>query len=408
MNKVLIVSRRELGATIARTSFKVMTAIVPVLGLLAVITVFIVQAVRSEDTPEEKTIGYVDATQMFDSAQEQGLVTFRRYQDEEVATRALLDGEIDQLYVILPDYLKMGVVVEVKRGERGVSIDNSSTAPLRRFLVDNLLEGAVSEQQIARVRQPVELATVEVDEDGTLVEDDPINEAHLIFFLGLGLLIVTSIFTSAGFLLQGLNEEKENRIMEVLLSSVSPGQLMLGKLLGLGAAGLIQVISWAISGGALFLVLGAGNIDIPDITLPGPGPMLLGLAYFFLGYALFGTLMAALGAVTTSQRESSQISFIVVMPAMAPAWVLTQLLRDPDGVLATVLTLIPLTAPVTALLRIALGAIGPLELVLSMALMLVAIFLTVLLTQRLFRVYLLMYGRRPGIREMARTLMSGQ
>jgi ABC-2 type transport system permease protein len=407
VNKVLIVSRRELGATLGRTSFKIMTAIVPVLGILAVISVFVFQAVRTEGPPQEKTIGYVDATQMFDSAQEQDLVTFRRYHDQEVAVQALLDGEIEQLYVISPDYLETGFVAEVKREDKGLPIDGAATSALRRFLVENLLEGVVSEQEIARVRQPANLTTVEVDETGTPV-DEPLNLPHLLFFLGLGLLIVMSIFTSAGYLLQGLNEEKENRIMEVLLSSVSPGQLMLGKLLGLGAAGLLQVFTWAIAGAALLLVLGSSSIDVPEITLPSPGPMLLGLTYFFLGYALFGTLMAALGAITTSQRESSQISFIVVLPAMAPAWVLTPLIKNPDGTLATVLTLIPVTAPVTSLLRIALGAIGPLELVLSMALMLVAIFLAVLLTQRLFRVYLLMYGRRPGIREMARTLIGGQ
>ena len=95
MNKTLVVGRRELTSTIGRTSFKIMTAIVPALGLLAVIAVFIFQAVNTEDTPKEKTIGYVDATQTFDSAQEQGLVTFRLYDDQEVATKALLDGDIE-------------------------------------------------------------------------------------------------------------------------------------------------------------------------------------------------------------------------------------------------------------------------------------------------------------------------
>jgi ABC-2 type transport system permease protein len=408
MNKSGIVARRELGSTLGRTSFRLMTALIPVLGLVAVIGFLVFQAVRSEGAPEEKTIGYVDATSSFDGAFEQGLVTFKPYGDEAAAIGALLDDEIDQLYVIPVNYLETGVVLEVKREERGLSIDTSSTTTLRRFLVDNLLEGAVSEYQIERVRQPVVLATLEVDESGAPVKDDPLNVAHLAFFLGLGVLIVISIMTSAGYILQGLNEEKENRIMEVLLSSVSPSQLMLGKLLGLGAAGLIQVVLWAISGVALLLLLGSGDIDLPELTLPPPVPLLLGLAYFFLGYALFGTLMAALGAITTSQRESSQISFIVIFPAVAPTWFITPMLTNPDSTLATVLTLIPFTAPVTALFRIALGAIGPLELALSMALMLGTIFLTVLLTQRLFRVYLLMYGRRPGIREMGRTLMSGR
>ena len=407
MDKSLIVARRELRVMLSRTSFKFFTALVPALGLLALIAFFVFQAVRTEGPPEEKTIGYVDATSMFGGALEQGLVTFRPYEDEADAIDAFLDGEIDQLYVIPADYLTEGIVLEVRREEKGLPIDGESTGALRRFLVDNLLAEAASEQQIQRVQQPVNLATIEVDETGTPV-DESLNLQHLLFFLGLGLLIVISIFTSAGYLLQGLNEEKESRIMEVLLSSVSPGQLMLGKLVGLGAAGLFQVFVWVISSAVLLWVLSRSDIDALEITLPPAGPMLLGMAYFFLGYALFGTLMAALGAITTSQRESSQISFIVVLPAMAPAWFFEPLLKDPEGALARMLTLIPLTAPVTTLLRIALGAIGPLELVLSMALMLGAIILAVLLTQRLFRVYLLMYGRRPGIREMARTLMSGQ
>ncbi|GAH57167.1 unnamed protein product, partial [marine sediment metagenome] len=130
-----------------------------------------------------------------------------------------------------------------------------------------------------------------------------------------GFLLIMAIFSSSGYLLQGLGEEKENRIMEILLSSVSPRQLLTGKVLGLGAAGLVQVVIWLLS--IVFLVqLASTTIGGVLSTLQIPGNLLvLGIVYFILGYLLFAVLMAGIGAIGATARESQQMSMLILMPA---------------------------------------------------------------------------------------------
>ena len=161
--------------------------------------------------------------------------------------------------------------------------------------------------------------------------------------------------------MQGLSEEKENRIMEVLLSSIKPEHLMLGKLLGLGAAGLVQMAVWTTAMlGALFVL--SGFIDVPlDRLAPSPFGVVVALAYFLLGYAFFGTLQAAFGAITTNQREANNMTVFIVLPAFAPLWFLQVIFSDPEGTFARTMSFVPFTAPLTSLVRLGLDGMGTLR-----------------------------------------------
>lgn len=407
MDKITIVMSHEFRVTLRRTSFRLITAALPTLAVLGVAGIFIFQAVSTERAPTTTTVGYVDGTGLFTGFREQGLVTFQPFLNREAGVRALLADEIKGLYLIPSDYLETGRVVQVKERRPGIPLDEEGTAALKGFLLDNLLAGQMAPERTDRVRQPVVLGTMEVDAEGQPVEE-AMDFGHFFFFLGLGFLIVLSILSVSGYLLQGLNEEKENRIMEVLLSSLTPERLMLGKLLGLGAAGLAQVGVWVVTGLVLFQVLRSSGLNLPQVSLPSVPLILLALLYFGLSYAFVGAIMASLGAVTTSQREASQITFIFALPFVAPMWVLSQLIQSPDSTLAQVLTLIPFTSPLTSLIRVAMNAMQPVDLAISLLVLALATVLSVLLALRLFRTYLLMYGQRPGIRQIARTLVLGR
>ncbi len=369
MAKVFIVARQEFMVILGRNSFRIFTALLPALGLIALVEVLIFQSVTEDREPEKATTGYVDEAGFFARFQEQG-------------------------------------VVQVKKEQRGIHLDDEGYAALEGFLLDNLLSGQLPEDLLARSRSPVLLTTLEVDEAGNPVEE-PFKFGRFFFFIALGMMVIMSVFATSGYLLQGLSEEKENRIMEVLLSSVTPDQLMLGKLLGLGAAGLAQVLVWVTSGGILFVLFQNTALDLPSVELPTPGLVALGLLYFLLGFAFFGALLGALGAVTTTQREAQQVTFIFILPGVAPLWLLTPILENPEGTLPRVLSFIPFTALVTAMVRLAMNAMGALDLVVSLGLLALGTALAVLLTLRLFRTYLLMYGRRPGVREILTTLARG-
>jgi ABC-2 type transport system permease protein len=213
-----------------------------------------------------------------------------------------------------------------------------------------------------------------------------------------------AIFSSSGYLLQGLGEEKENRIMEILLSSVSARQLLTGKVLGLGAAGLVQIIVWLLS--AVFLMRWVSTTTGGILsTLQIPGNLLvLSIVYFILGYLFFAILMAGVGAIGATARESQQMSMLFLMPVWIPFWVLFFLVRNPDHVINTVLTMIPVTAPTMVFIRLGTSGIPTWELVLSISLLVAAIIGALVLAAKAFRVFLLMYGKTPRLGEIIRSL----
>ena len=418
-SKTWLVARHEFAVTIGRLGFRIFAAAVPVLALLALIGIGVFDAVRGGDEPsgsarepsvEVTRVGYVDFSAgedgqpLFTSFHEQDGVSFAPYADEDAGSSALQTGEIDALYVFPRDFLETGSVVRIRMEDGG---GGAGADALRRFVLSNLVAEEVSEQQLERVIKPYSVSTVELSESGAPVEEDEFDSGEFLFSFGAGMLLVVSVLTAAGYLLQGLSEEKENRIMEVLLSSLKPEQLMFGKLVGLGGAGLLQMAVWTAALVAFLLALGR-IVDLPvELSAPSVGTLGVALAYFLLGYALLGTVQAALGVVTTNQKEANNIAVFVVLPAVSPMWFLAVLIEHPDGVLAQVLSYVPFTAPLTGLIRFGAGGTSLGEVALSLGVLAVFTALAVLLTARLFRAYLLVYGQRPGVRHILRTLWSG-
>ena len=417
--KTWLVARHEFAVTIGRLGFRIFAAAVPVLALLALIGIGIFDAVRGGDEPSSSAgepiaeitrVGYIDHTlgedgqPLFASFREQDGVTFAPYEDEDAGKAALEAKEIAELYVFGRNYLETGHVWRIRMKDHG---EGAGSAALRRFVVSNIAAGAVGEQEVERLIRPYSLSTAELSESGASVDDEEDDGANFLFAFAAGMLLIVSVLTAAGYLLQGLSEEKENRIMEVLLSSLKPEQLMFGKLLGLGAAGLLQMAVWTASLVAFLLALNR-IVPVPvELSAPSIDAVVVALAYFLLGYAFLGTIQAALGVVTTNQKEANNIAMFVVLPAVSPMWFLAVLLEHPDGVLARVLSLVPVTAPLTGLIRFGVGGMGFAEVALSLGVLAVFTALAALLTARLFRAYLLVYGQRPGVRHILRTLRSG-
>ncbi|MEX2599808.1 MAG: ABC transporter permease [Dehalococcoidia bacterium] len=413
MNNIRIVSNHEIWATVRRRSFIVMTAIFPALALLALAGFAIYQQVSDGDTAptEAVVVGYVDESGLFADEWEQGATTYRPIEGREQAFQALLNEEIDDLVLIPEDYLATGQVVRVQEETQGVGVGGGSAPALEQFLLDNLLADRLSDDVRARVDLPSLVQTLEIDADGNPVQSD-FDGGRLLFFLLLTFLVMFGVFTASGYFQEGLSEEKETRIMEVLLSSITPRDLMFGKLLGLGLVGLAQTVFWVVFAVGLFLIVRAtGLVDLPDeimeMPLPGPGLMLLGLLYYVLGYILLGALMSALGAVTTSHREAQQVVFLFLLPFLIPVWFVGAIIGDPGGAVARWLSLVPLTSPTGALVRLGVDGMSGMEILISLALLTVTTALAVLFALRLFEAYLLMYGQRPGLLSLGRTMIKG-
>ena len=404
MNKTVLILKHEFRQTIKRKGFVIMTLAFPLIVLLII---GIYQIVQGIDTPpaldEEVAIGYIDEVGGFDDyINQSGGITFVAYQTEEKATGALLAEDISEYFIIPLDYVSEGIITRYTL-EKEVEPPDEIRWAMKSFLLSNLLEGQTSLEITERVKAPLELYSIRLDETGDVATEQGGFGALIVPFL-FGFLLIIAIFSSSGYLLQGLGEEKENRIMEILLSSVSTRQLLTGKVLGLGAAGLVQMVIWLLS--AVFLVrLASTTIGGVLSTLQISGNLLfLGIVYFFLGYLLFAVLMAGIGAIGATARESQQMSMLIIMPVWIPAWVSFLFIENPDHIVNKILTIIPITAPMAVFMRLGTSGIPTWELVLSISLLLVSIIGALVLASKAFRTFLLMYGKTPRLGEIIRSL----
>ena len=406
MKKTWTIARHEFITTIRRISYILLTLSFPVLGLLGIlIYTGVTQWGGEGPPPEELKVGYVDNTGMFDEYTDPDGVAFILYDTSDEAREALFIEEISEYFIIPENYLEMGLI-ERYTTERELGLPGATMVLMEDFLIANLLSGEVSDEVLQRAQSPMLSVSTRLDpETGEIIPAESEFAAFAMPYI-FALLFMMSLFFTSGYLLQGVSEEKENRLIEILLSSVSARQLLTGKVIGLGAAGLIQIVIWLISAMAL-LAIASLSISLPEgLTIP-LGLFIFGIIYFILGYLLFGIMMTTLGSIGSTARESSQWTGIIVMPAVAPLVLVGLFGSNPDHIIFTIFTLFPLTAPVAAIMKLSIGALPIWELLLSIAILIASILAAMWLAARVFRTFLLMYGKRPSLREMRRYIREG-
>jgi ABC-2 type transport system permease protein len=400
MRKTLTILKHELGQTLKRRSFILVTLSIPLLLLIGYGIYQGVQHWTKPAEPEQRTIGYVDRVGMFAGYTTQGSFSFVSYDSEAEAKGALLADDVDEYFVIPEDYLSNGVIHRfTQRSE--MEVPGTIRKTIQDFLLSNLLADEIGSELLERAKAPMYLSTVQLDESGEVTEESEFSR----FFLPVifGMLFVFAIFFTSGFLLQSVSEEKENRVIEIILSSVSSRQLLAGKVLGLGVAGLMQIVVW-LAAIRVFADLASVNIPVLSDLSISSGFIAVGVIYFILGYLLFAALFAGIGSMGSTARESQGLSGILAMPAVVPLWLNYFIISDPDGLLARVLTFVPLTAPTAAMMRLSRGSMSGLEVALSLLLLAAAVVFTLWMASKIFRAFLLMYGKSPGLKEIVRAL----
>jgi len=321
---------------------------------------------------------------------------FLPFPDEQTALAAMERKEIGAVYVIPADYVTEGKITAYNASESILSEGKLSQVPLRRLLVRSLAGDAVPPEVVKRILSPVDLTTLNKRPDGTWAAR---GVAELVRRLGVPigftLLLLISILTSAGTLIQGVSEEKENRVIEIILSSIDARSLLLGKLLGLGAAGLLQLAIWLTMALLPAVMLIAGLALSPKIVI-------LCLAYFVLAFLLYGTLITATGVLGTNAKDMQQYGMFWSIGSAIPMVFMEVLLRAPRGTTARILSYFPLTSPVTMMLRIGSEGVSWWEIPLTLAILAASVWIALRFAARIFRTALLMYGKRPSLVEIFR------
>jgi ABC-2 type transport system permease protein len=400
VKKAWIVARHEFLITVKRVWFVVATFVLPLIfaGIGYGMHTVAQRALEESTAPvRNKPMGFVDHWgQLPDHP------GFVRYADEKQAQEALLAKSIGSYLIIGADYLKNGdsKVVSMRRSTVMTAQQPPLPPGVRDWLLDALLKD-VNPDRLRRAKSPFEPRTIFLDETGNLSQEDADETAKRAFgAYGFFLLLFMSIFTSSAYLLQGMAEEKENRVMEMVLSSITPDQLMLGKLIGLGAAGMLQLAVWAAMS-VVSIVLSAISFAM------APAAFLFAFVYFILGYVLFGSLMLGFGALGTNLRESQQMASVWSFIGASPAMIVVALFEAPQGTVARVFSYIPFTAPTTMVFRYVIDPKGTpvVDIVGSMLILLGSTWLALKISARLYRAGLLLYGKRPGLREIWRWMI---
>jgi len=312
-------------------------------------------------------------------------------------------GDVTALLVIPTDYVNSGKVMIVSKdsGLTAAKIEDSSSA--RQFFVDHLLRDQLDPALRQRLANPVNPVLVNLADEGGAGGKgvDAIASIMIPYFLAI--MLVLTIFVTSGYLLRSVADEKVNRVIEVLLSSVSAWDLLAGKVLGLGALGLTQVVVWVGSA----LVIGRFGSVLHDINIPllaRPEVFALCLVYYLTGFLMYAVLMGSAGALGTTMQESQQLagifSFVAALPMIFAGFVFA----NPNMILVRIFSWFPLTAPTAMMLRIPMAEVPTIDIIGSIVMILLATPIILWAGSKVFRMGLLMYGKRPTMRQVWRTI----
>jgi ABC-2 type transport system permease protein len=401
-----LVFTEELRRFTRSKGYIILTLAVPTILLALLVAIPTIRAIIKDEDEEPKPIGIVvlSSDLAFVPSDLQG---FRSFSTRQEGTDALAEEAVNEVFVIAEDYLATGQVVWLHRtGFRSASVgpSDSSAAVVRAYLRIALASEDMEPELLARAVAGTDFERVRIDKDGLPVEQDVDAEVgRFIVSFGSTILLIVSIIIGASSLAQSVAEEKENRMIEVVLTSVAPLSLMVGKVLAIGVAELVRMTIWVAS----LIVISPRIIDViretSEIPL-NPGIIAWVLAFFLAGYFVSAVIMAGIGAMANRVQEANQLAFLVIVPLVVPAQLIRPIFSDPDGTLARTLSLIPFTAPTTMMMRLAADGSSTPERLASLALIVLTGVVLLWASARVFRASLLMYGQRISLRRLAAAL----
>jgi len=374
MNKTRLVLRYEILTTVKSKSFLFTAFALPLLAALIFLGVSLLQedggsvsgqSMVSSDSSELQVEGYVDQSGLIAAVPPDipaGILV--AYPDETSARRALEEKEIAAYYVLAADYVETGDLIYINPGYAFIPSGGQSWV-MRQTIFANLLDNDAG--RIARAARPMDVQVTPLSPANQRNDDSP--AAFYVPYATMMILYFVLIM-SASLLLNSISNEKKNRVIEILLLSVTPRQMLTGKIVGLGILGLLQTTIWLGTGYTL-LRLSGRTFSLPAGFEIPPSILIWGIAFFLLGYAVYASLMAGLGALVPNLKEASQAVILVIWPLIIPLFLFAALIEKPNGAVATGLSLFPLTAPVAMVTRLVAGDVPLWQLGVAIGLLLV-------------------------------------
>jgi len=388
MSKFWRIALHEYTRHVFRRRFLLALFSVPLLMVFMVVLIIVIIRLESNPTP----IGYIDQSGLLANAIAQPapkwperFVPMTAYPDEASAKADLEAGKLQGYYIIHEDYLQSGVADQVFLKE----INGMAVQQFDSFLTTNLLSDRPAEIT-NRIVNGSNIVVQSVDKSREASKDNFIN---ILLPILAGVLFIVGMSTSSGYLMQTVVEEKENRTMEIMVTSVSPGQLMSGKVIADIAIGATQLLVWALF---IILALVIGKSYFPFLGgLKFPGEMVgVIIAVMVPAFIMISGLMAAVGATVSEASEGQQIMGLFTIPIWLPYIFIMLFIENPNSPLAIALSFFPLTAPMSIALRIGFTTIPAWQVIVCVSILVLSAIGAVWLAGRAFRLGMLRYGQR--------------
>lgn len=425
-SKIWTIIQHEYMSKVKSRGFILSTILAPLAIVLIYGTIIAVSVMSSGQTT--KKIAVLDLTGQIGSELVARDTSKFFLTNKEVSQlrQEVLDKTLDGYFIIDENFLKTGKADVFTSGGGGLGFISSIENYTEDIIVNKRLNEIGAEQNIIDlVNRGVSITTKKITEDGA--KDD---YSEMFAFLGyiLGFMIYGLMFTYGSFVMRGVIEEKANRIVEVIASSVRPFEIMFGKVVGIGAVGLTQVLFWlilliilfAVGGSIAAAFLGGGSEmtamaeGVASSSQPenaeiikffqnfsiSPWLIVAFLFYFLAGYFIYSSLFAAVGSAVDQEQDASQLSMPVSLPIIIPIMFIPNVMNNPDGTLATVLSLIPFFSPILMIARIAATEVPIWQIALSVVLLAGTFLLCLWVAAKIYRVGILMYGKKPTFKDL--------
>lgn len=405
MRKMWLVALTTYRKRVRSGMFLILTFGLPLLMIGAGAVGFLVASPNDGTAPA--AIGYVDQTgklaPVASVALEEMLLdvdqtlTFAPYDSTQAAEAAYIDGDIGGYLLIPGDYFQGQAVTYYSDDQPGVIVEEG----LRLFLQRSLLP-----EQPAWVFERLDDAatyTYVGQGSGEAVSEGPGLVVRLATPAFLAIVFVLAVLFGTSQMGAAIIQEKEERAMEMIITSLRPMELVGGKVLGLTLLSLTQFAIWAAAGIIALVLAFSGQLDLQGLSLPW-NALLWGLLLIVPGYFLYALLAAGLGIIAGNAQQAQQLAGIMSLLGLAPIYILGPVLSNPDGPLALGLTLFPLTSPSVALLRTVFTGVPTWQLAAAFAILLASLALTLWLVTRIFRAAMLNYGKALRPVEIVRAL----
>ena len=411
MNEIITIIKREYLTRVRSRAFILTSLLMP----LAFSLTFGLQGLVNINSADESKIALADPSGWVKSAMEESgspieyIDNFSVEQIKVLVNEQAWDGVF---YVPAIDSVGAARIQYFYTGQPNWSYFNQIEAAAEELLLNRRLRAYGVEDVntilgVAKADTRVELVKVD------LKEGEWINyQQQMILSMMLGFALFISIFFSAGQVTQGVMEEKANRIVEIIVTSVSPMKFMMGKVFGLALLGMTQIIIWVVVGIGLFIVSHGVSVDISAIDFEqinqtvgtisqvGIGTLIAAFFVFFVaGYLLYASVFAAIGAIANHNEEVQQLSFIVTLPLIVAIASINSNITNPESALVYWTSMIPFTSPIVMMSRIVTGV--PLhEVLLSLLLLVATVFVVMWLSAKIYRVGILNTGKKASFKDI--------